>query len=293
MMETLHNCPLCGSEKRARFDTRRFRDRQVVNQICKGCGLVYQSPRMSEDELDAFYQAEYRRLYQGGEGPDQTDLTTQDERAGSLLGFTEEYVEKVNRHLDIGSSAGILLERFREAYGSHVVGVEPGEAYRCYAEEAGISTYPTLEALKATADEKFDLVSLAHVLEHIPDPVAYLRELRAETLTADGWLLVEVPNLFAHNSFELAHMTAFSAHTLGQTLTQAGFEVIAERKHGLPLSEIIPLYLTALARPRREQKEVDVQPERIVWWKRKLSMVTWFVVSWIRPQQAWVEEFRK
>ena len=54
-------CPLCGSLQSHIFDQRKFRDLNVTNRICNRCGLVYQSPHMSDEELEAFYQREYRQ----------------------------------------------------------------------------------------------------------------------------------------------------------------------------------------------------------------------------------------
>ncbi len=96
---------------------------------------------------------------------------------------------------------------------------------------------------------RFDLISLAHVLEHIANPVQYLAGLRQNWLTEEGSLLVEVPNLYCHDSFEVAHLVAYSPHSLTQTLQQAGFEIVVFVQHGRPRSSILPLYLTVLARP--------------------------------------------
>ena len=132
MPEKVENCLLCEHETHSHFETIEFRDEQVVNQICDQCGLVFQSPRMTATELDEFYAAEYRQVYQGDEGPNEKDLRTQEGRAESLLKFVMDTVPAVNRHLDVGCSAGILLQEFQGHYCSQLVGVEPGEAYRTY-----------------------------------------------------------------------------------------------------------------------------------------------------------------
>ncbi len=135
-------------------------------------------------------------------------------------------------HLDIGCSMGILLERFEKEYHCHPVGIEPGEAHRNHARQAGLTVYASLEELEQNEHARFSLISMAHVLEHLPDPVGYLVHLRETLLDPAGWLLLEVPNLYAHDSFETAHLVAYSAHTLQQTLGKAGFEVVRLEKHG-------------------------------------------------------------
>jgi SAM-dependent methyltransferase len=243
---------------------------------------------MSDAELEAFYQEEYRRLYQGDQGPGKKDLQVQSLRANALLGFAQGYLPTVTRHLDIGCSAGLLLKRFQEAYGCEPVGIEPGTAYRQYAQEQGLVVYPSLELLGGQNSERFDLVSMAHVLEHLPEPVTYLANLRKDLLAKEGALLIEVPNLYAHDCFEIAHLVSYSQHTLRELLRAAGYTVLAFQQHGQPRSEIIPLYLTALARPLGQMERAEpVIPERWVRRKRRLGLLRRQMVSRFFPKRAW------
>ena len=287
MPKIVSQCPLCGGSLHKRFETVTFRGLTVSNQICTLCGFVFQSPRMTADELDAFYADEYRQLYQGEEGPSPKDLHVQNLRAISLLKFTRGTVPKVNRHLDIGCSAGILLNTFHDHFNCESVGVEPGNAYRRYGQKRGLDVYPSLESLASTGAQPFDLISMAHVLEHFPDPVESLASLRESHLTLGGWLLIEVPNLYCHDSFETAHLTSFSAHTLCQTVQQAGFETVKLRRHGYPRSKVLPLYLTLLARPM-EGPLPPVRPERGVPLKRRLGIFVRRAIERLTPSLAWV-----
>lgn len=287
MPETVNHCPLCAGNRSRLFDRRDFRGRSVVNRLCLACGLVYQSPRMTEAEAAEFYAAEYRRLYQGGEGPSAKDLAVQRARAESLLEFARRRISRLGRHLDIGCSAGLLLQKFSEEYGCQPAGVEPGDAYRAHARASGLPVYAALEELNGEA--RFDLVSMAHVLEHLPDPVGYLVRLRREFLAPQGWLMVEVPNLYCHDSFEVAHLFSFSARTLRQTLEKAGFRVIVLESHGRPRSDLLPYYLTALARPAEAQKEFRLRPERGAALKRRLGLLRRRLLARLFPRKAWIE----
>lgn len=254
MPEIVEKCLLCESSKNRLLDVRQFAGQEVQNRICLSCGFVFQSPRMTSDEADAFYAAEYRSLYQGSSGPNQKDLYIQSLRADSLAKYTHRNIEQVSRHLDIGSSAGLLLQSMNKAFSCSSVGIEPGEAYRDFARGAGLKVYSSLQELQAANEEKFDLVTMSHVLEHLQKPKEYLVFLREEILTPDGFLLLEVPNLYAHDSFEVAHLSAFSAHTLQQMVAKAGFEMIAMEKHGYPRSTVIPYFLTALCFPSSSKR---------------------------------------
>src|SRR4030042_260915 len=109
MTEIVVGCPLCGSSASVPFDQRTFRGHPGANVICQGCGLVFQSPRMTETESHAFYEAEYRLLYQGQEGPNPKDLQVQAARAQVALEFTRQQVKSSTSILDIGCAPGLLL----------------------------------------------------------------------------------------------------------------------------------------------------------------------------------------
>lgn len=306
MTETVSDCPLCGEPGSRPFDQRSFRGYPITNRICMTCGFVFQSPRMTEAELQVFYAAEYRRLYQGSEGPSTKDLAVQTQRARALLAFIQSYSGvpapsyEDYLFLDIGCSAGKLMECFAQAFRCRVVGVEPGDAYRQEDQRRGLDVYATLEGFEQSGQYPCNLISLIHVLEHLPDPVHYLAHLRQKLLRPGGWLLVEVPNLYIHTCFEVAHLTSFSAHTLAQTLNQAGFEVVALKKHGVPRSRLLPLYITLLTRPISESV-VDGQmspastgirrkviSEHNVQLKRRIGMLHRRVVTRLFPSLAWI-----
>jgi 2-polyprenyl-3-methyl-5-hydroxy-6-metoxy-1,4-benzoquinol methylase len=288
MSENVKICPLCGGEQNRVFERWTFRGEGITYCICEGCGMVFQSPRKSAEELAAFYEQEYRQLYQGSEGPNAKDLAVQAGRAEALLKFAGGRLAGVSRHLDIGCSAGLLLQSVQGAYHCESAGVEPGRAYREYALQQGLRVVPSLEDLKNGDEPRFDLISLAHVLEHIPDPVDTLASLRRDLLTESGRLLVEAPNLYAHDSFETAHLVAFSPHTLAQTLQKASFEIEAFQLHGRPRSQLIPLYLTILARPTQEKPSFRIHPERAVHLKRRLGLIHRRLITRLLPKQAWI-----
>jgi 2-polyprenyl-3-methyl-5-hydroxy-6-metoxy-1,4-benzoquinol methylase len=294
MTENVLICPLCGATGNHLFDQRVFRGFTVTNRICISCGFVFQSPRMKEIELQEFYAAEYRRLYQGSEGPVARDVAVQTRRARALLAFIQPFLagaEAINEDslcLDIGCSTGKLMEGFAQTFGCRVVGIELGEAYRLDAQRRGLDVYESLEGLMQSGQVPCNLISLIHVLEHLSDPVQYLKHLRQELIKPGGWLLLEVPNLYAHNCFEVAHLSSFSAHTLTQTLKQAGFDILVLQKHGAPNSRLLPLYITLLARPASVSLPQVVSPEHNIQLKRRIGMLRRRVLTRLFPSQAWL-----
>jgi len=289
MPENVRTCPLCESGRSRLFDQRKFRGHSVTNSLCLNCGLVFQSPHMTEAEVNVFYAEEYRLFYEGSDDPTSRNLMDQSGRAESLYSFIQSVVPDVRRHLDIGCSIGLLLQRFAKAYNSQPLGIEPGVGHRNHAAKAGLTVYATLNELEKREKGYFDLVSMSHVLEHLPDPVRYLVHLNETLMNKTGWLLLEVPNLYAHDSFEVAHLVSYSPRTLMQTLEKAGFEVVKLERHGRPRSNLLPLYITVLARPLSGSSWTwSLHPEKLVALKRRAGMLSRRLLERLFPEQAWI-----
>jgi SAM-dependent methyltransferase len=140
------------------------------------------------------------------------------------------------RVLDIGCGSGGYLAILAEL-GWKCSGVETGAKSRAYAQTVlGLDVREgPLEAC-GFPDASFDVVTLWHVIEHLPDPRATLREIR-RVLKPDGLLLLRTPNvesweasLFRGNWYGLdapRHLYLFSPATLELLLRQCGFEAIA------------------------------------------------------------------
>jgi SAM-dependent methyltransferase len=202
---------------------------------------------MTQDELGVFYRGEYRREREGTDQPTEKDLRVQEARAQVTVQWASARLRPPSRHLDVGSSSGALLEAFRDSFGSAGAGIEPGEAYRTYSRERGLQVFADLADLAQAEAGRFDLLTLMHVLEHFPDPVGMLTHFRQDLLVPGAHLLVEVPNLFDHEAFELPHLHAFTPRSLKDTVRRAGFRIVQSRVHGTFRSPILRLYITLLA----------------------------------------------
>jgi 2-polyprenyl-3-methyl-5-hydroxy-6-metoxy-1,4-benzoquinol methylase len=267
-------CPLCGFAYQEFFEKILHNEEIVEYVICRRCGFVFQAKTWTQAELDAFYSRQYRTLMQGSESPEKRNRAIEGARAALLVQRLKEGgVLKVRRHLDIGASTGVFLRRTGREFHCEGVGVEPGEEHRRFAAESGLRMYSSLTEAEQGETGCFDLVSLSHVLEHLPSPLQTLTQIRQKFLTPGGWLLVEVPNLYAHPSLEIAHLSAFSRHTLVEMVRKAGFRVYSLVVHGLPRSNVLKLNLTLLAQPElMDGHDYHIKPERLVRLKRRLGM---------------------
>jgi SAM-dependent methyltransferase len=137
--------------------------------------------------------------------------------------------------LEVGCGSGMYLDLMRALGWKRVVGIDIS---RRAIEQA--STELKLEAycgeLKDVCldEESFDAVSLSHTLEHVSDPVGFLRETY-RVMKAGARLAIVVPNIesltarvFGPDWFHLdapRHMVNFTRSSLRVALERAGFQV--------------------------------------------------------------------
>jgi SAM-dependent methyltransferase len=234
-MEEVTRCPLCSSIDRRPFDVRDHDGEEVRNWICRSCGLVFLSPRRTRDELRAFYELGYRTAQHGTEEPTAAMMEFEAARAENQLAILRRRCAAVRDFLEIGCGAGRLMRLVSRQLGARAAGIEPGARYREFLRGEGLDVYGSLEELREREPgRRFDLVSLSHVLEHLPDPVGYLDALRQGLLQPTGALYVEVPNVLAHTSFEPGHLYSFTAQTLRRLVEGAGFGVLYLELHSRP-----------------------------------------------------------
>jgi len=135
--------------------------------------------------------------------------------------------------LDVGCSVGILLETARRR-NFEVKGVELSRWASEFARQRGFDVVTGGLAEAAYSDSSFDVVIMNHVLEHIPDPVAIMHEVK-RILKNDGLFVVGVPNfgspmakLMKERWFSLLpdqHIWQFTHSSLDNLLRSTGFAV--------------------------------------------------------------------
>lgn len=272
---TVNSCPLCKRSDPEYFGGRWQFGYRLNYQICRFCGFVFLSPRMSDEEMTVLYRAEYRRIYNSSEAPTDDLIETQSHRAQHLACIIQDQIgSSVKSCLDIGCSTGELLKVVKTNLPNcDIVGVEPSDAHRTFCQSHGIDTYDSLDHLQEYVPERFDLIIMSHVLEHLADPLAFLIRLYNQFANTNGHILIEVPNLYGHGCFEIAHPVCFSKKTLNECLRGAGFVPIFWKVHNIPCSEDARgLYLVALAKvqspPMSPFKPKPLHPFWVKWRRR-------------------------
>jgi SAM-dependent methyltransferase len=228
------DCALCGGSRRR----LEFRDGPYSVVTCADCDLTYVTPRPSDDELiarvyDEGYwrsQAARDRGYTDYRADEPFYLATYERRARAI----EAAMPAKGRVLDVGCAAGYFLRVMRER-GWDVAGIEPSDTIRATAQAALGAERVRGGTLGAAgyATESFDLITVWDVLEHVPDPVALLREC-ARLLRRDGRLVIETQDRRSaaarvlgrrwHHYKQPEHLFHFHRGTLRRALEHAGLE---------------------------------------------------------------------
>lgn len=137
--------------------------------------------------------------------------------------------------LDVGAAAGEFVEAAAEL-GLDVRGVEPSPWAARIAQQRGLDVHEgDLGSWAQRQSEPVDVVTMWHVLEHLPDPDAVLGDVRG-VLRPGGYLALEVPNGTSSEARALGadwphaqpdeHVTHFSPDGLRSLLHRCGFEVV-------------------------------------------------------------------
>lgn len=105
--------------------------------------------------------------------------------------------------LDVGAGTGDFLVEAKKA-GWQIMGIEPSDKAKTIAVKKGVQF---AESLKSVCDNSQDVITLWHVLEHVPDVQGQIAELK-RILKPDGVLIVAVPN---YKSFDAQYYGAYWA----------------------------------------------------------------------------------
>jgi 2-polyprenyl-3-methyl-5-hydroxy-6-metoxy-1,4-benzoquinol methylase len=107
------------------------------------------------------------------------------------------------RILDIGAGTGDFLSVAKNN-GWQTIGVEPSDKAKAIAKNKGVSF---VEETRELENHSFDVISMWHVLEHVPDLDKQIKELK-RLLKPTGTLIIAVPNF---KSFDAKHYGKFWA----------------------------------------------------------------------------------
>jgi len=136
--------------------------------------------------------------------------------------------------VEIGCGTGFLLRKFHED-GWDVLGVEPDEGLCDFVErQQQLRAIPTTLEDAKISDASVDVVVMLHVIEHLADPLATMREIW-RILKPGGHLVIETPRydslafaVFGRRERSIScdgHVYFFTTRTLQKLCEKAGFKL--------------------------------------------------------------------
>ena len=226
-------CPVCGQvDSRKVLELEKFqfysdsshlpKRFDVIQRLCRECYTVYQSPGYSDYGFGVLFS-------EAGQSYGSLAAHT-DAQIGWLV--SKGLMSAGNSLLDVGCFDGAFLSSLPD----HIVklgvdidrsAIERGRVK--YADKSIIFVHGDFETFDL-ANETPDVITMFHVLEHLPRPLDVLRRLRKISKPETG-LVVEVPVLEngltndINGFFSVQHMTHFSKSSLAECMNAAGWNI--------------------------------------------------------------------
>lgn len=240
-------CPCCDSSETRLVCSARDRLYRTTNKKfelheCRRCGVVFLSPMPPEAELAGYYPPGY--WWQTGSASP---------RSGNWFGLLQAYrrlmvgahVRRIRRLrvnssraptrlLDVGCGDGLFLASCQQLLVERFGLDRSLDALQAAQRRSGLGLIQARVEALPFASESFGLITLFHVLEHLPAPNLFLREAH-RLLRPGGWLVVQVPNVASlqrrllgqyWEGFEVPrHLINYSDRALSLLLEARGFQV--------------------------------------------------------------------
>ncbi|MBM9577318.1 class I SAM-dependent methyltransferase [Leptospira sp. 201903070] len=225
----MKNCYLCNNQT-FRVRPGVVRDNTSLNILeCDQCGLVFLS---GNEHIEDFH---YENSGMHGdelisEGSWLKENEKDDERRLQFL--KPKLVNK--RLLDFGCGIGGFLIKSK-AYTELSEGVELELRLQSYFSKVDLKVWKNLEEV-LESNEKYDIITAFHVIEHVKDPIAIIKSL-TKMLKPDGEIIIEVPSssdalltLYKSESFSRftywsQHLYLFNSETFRVLIQKSGLKI--------------------------------------------------------------------
>lgn len=228
-------CYLCGESNIEVIRTKLRHDIRRNVLKCKDCGLVFLEKK--ERNLRDYYEKDYRRLYSPVIGKE----VSPSERFDIHLPFQQSRIEDIRPYLkpnmkalDIGCSLGYFLYALKD-FVQECIGIELNKNDVEFARrKCGVKIYDCPLEETDIPLEYFDIVFMLDVLEHIEDPIQFLRTVR-RYIKPEGYIYIEVDNIddslisiygikgYSDFYYREPHLFYFSPETLKMVVERSGY----------------------------------------------------------------------
>ena len=245
--------------------------------ICSKCSLI-QKPVNSlwKKRVNKIYKK--YEMFKNAKGEDQklfnSKNNNQNDRSSEILNLISSKINLPNkgRVLDIGCGTGPFLNSFSYKYKKwNLYGLEQDNRFKKKLNI--IKNFKKLFLSLDEINEKFDLIVLIHTLEHIPNPILFLKKIKI-LLKKSGYLFIQVPD-FDISPFDIL-VADHSSHFTRYDFKSYVYELKFKKK--FLLNNIIPKEISFLLQ-NQIQKKYSIEhfsKSRSVILKKKLKINTYF-----------------
>ena len=234
----LNRCLVCNGQKLIKkidcIDHSTSKEKFTIVS-CETCNFTFTNPRPKDESLGGYYKSDmyishtnntkglFNWMYQ----------TVRNHAIGTKVTLLKS-LKRSGTHLDIGCGTGEFLNACKNE-GFSTEGIEPSELARKQAIENFNLSVNENTNLEQFQNNKFDSISMWHVLEHIPNLNGTITQFD-RVLNANGKVIVAVPN---HKSWDAKyykeywaawdvpiHLWHFSKETIELLFNKNGFKLI-------------------------------------------------------------------
>jgi 2-polyprenyl-3-methyl-5-hydroxy-6-metoxy-1,4-benzoquinol methylase len=242
-MQNLSNCPICSASSFSSFleckDNTVSRETFQIVQ-CDSCGFKFTNPRPEEDQLGKYYKSE-EYVSHSNTAKGFINSTYQSVRKYTLLKklqLISKYY-KTGRILDIGCGTGEFLNTCKNAKWE-TIGIEPDDDAREMARKNYGLDVRNEKELNNLTNGSFDIISMWHVLEHVPKLNERVEELK-RLIKQNGIIIIAVPNCNSQDA--KTYKAEWAAYDLPRHLyhfTPKDIETLF-KNHGMKVFRILPM----------------------------------------------------
>ncbi len=235
----IRECPICSNDSfKTYFETKDyfFTNENFTLSQCKNCDFVFTNP--IPNNLDYYYETPEYLSHNTKNKSIITKLYSEIRKINlkRKYNLVSKYIDK-GSILDIGCGTGELLEQFCKN-GWETIGIEPNKNAREIAsKKIEVFDEKDLQNLKP---KSFDVISMWHVLEHVPHLNKRITEV-SNLCKNDGIMIFALPNLNSPDSRKYGkYWSALDVPRHLYHFTQQTFEKLIS-KHGLKLIHAEPM----------------------------------------------------
>ena len=233
-MASIQPCKICGSVEqsvlyRGPVRSGRFGQSSINLQtvwLCGGCGAGY-LPSQAVD----YASAEYRMLVDGSDAPEDFYRLHDGEQVEKLrmlgTGSLRDMVL-----MDVGCGAGSFLD-LAKGFCKTTIGIEPTPSFQEALAKKKHEVFPYCHEVPDVWEGQVDVAVSFSVIEHLEDPLAFLKDIRRllrpggrlllSTPNRKDWLLEFLPDDYARFFYRTVHTWYFDAEALSKLVLLAGF----------------------------------------------------------------------